>query len=356
MNLAKQTLFALVSALVVFVGVGTSAEARSGSPAAGQQAFAPATNDELDALVAPIALYPDPLLAQVLGAATYPDQVVEADTYVRANLKLRWEDLIKGAEERSWDPSVTGLVQFSGVLNRLAKNITWTSMLGEAMANQQVEVMAAIQRMRAKAHAAGNLKSGERIKVAQEKNVIVIQPVNPKMIYVPSFNPAMVYGTPVTTPSISTGDQTASAAITFGLGVAAGGPLRGSSCGWRYGYWHIDWAEWTIQCGDGIYFGNPYWWGGSFPGFYATQSRKGSTGAHAAHSSEAGMPTTRPGPGMPKARPSAEELRGYPVGENAKPAPNANAFSGTVGGRAESARGKRSLNGAPAPNEGQVQR
>jgi hypothetical protein len=358
MSLAKQTLGTLVSMLLVCVSANASAEARVTERSARQETYGVATSDELDALVAPIALYPDPLVAQVLGAATYPDQVVVADTYVRANMALPWEELIKGAEERSWDPAVTALVQFSGVLNKLAKNIAWTSTLGEAAANQQSDVMAAIQRMRTKAYGAGNLKSGERIRVVQESSgLIVIQPVNPKMIYVPSYNPAMVYGTPVTTPSYSAGDIPESTAISFGLGVAVGSALRSSSCGWRYGYWHINWAEWTIQCGDGIYFGNPYWWGGSSPGFYVTQrGREAGPARHAAtHSGMAGMPTTRPGPGVPKARPSAEELRGYPIGENGKPAPNPNAFSGTVGGRAESARGNRSLNGRSAPNGGQGQ-
>jgi hypothetical protein len=389
MNLAKQTLGSFVSVLVVCVSA--NAKVRGVEPSARQELYAAATDDELEALVAPIALYPDPLVAQVLGAATYPDQVVEADMYVRANLALRWEELIKGAEERAWDPSVTALVQFSGVLNKLAKNIVWTSTLGEAAANQQSDVMAAIQRMRAKALAVGNLKSGERIKVVQESpNAIVIQPVNPKMIYVPSFNSGMVYGTAVTTPSYSAGDIASSAAISFGLGVAVGSPLRSPSCGWRYGYWRINWADRTIRCGSGIYLGNPYWWGGYYPGFYpeyrqpfqpevrppkpppgwspptsflstkcsktsGQPSKPGASTNVPTRPDGPGMTTTRPGPGVPNARPSAEELRGYPVGGNAKPPAMPNAFSGTVGGRAESARGNRSLNGATASKSSEAQ-
>jgi Protein of unknown function (DUF3300) len=362
MRLAKHRLCAFVSTVVVCATWSATVLAREASPAAAQEVYVAATDDELDALVAPIALYPDPLVAEVLGAATYPDQVVEADTYVRANMGLPWEELIKGAEERSWDPSVTALVQFSGVLNRLAKNITWTSTLGEAAANQQSELMAAIQRMRAKAYAAGNLKSGERIRVVQESaGVILIQPTNAKMVYVPSYNPSLVYGNAVTTPSYTPPDAAATGTISFGLGVAVGAVSRGPACGWHYGNWRINWSGQVVYCGGGIYFGNPYWWGGYYPGFYAgyrsfdsptarppTPSPPGSPPPRA---NGPGMPTTRPGPGVPNTRPSTEELRGYPAAGKGKAEKKPNAFSGTLGGRAESARGNRSLNGSePAPN------
>lgn len=348
MSLAKQTRCALVTAIAVCVFWEVQVAARGHQPSAGQELFATATNDELDALVAPIALYPDPLLAQVLGAATYPDQVLDADTYVRANVALPWEALIKGAEERSWDPSVTALVQFSVVLNRLAKNIVWTSTLGEAAAYQRADVMAAIQRMRAKASAAGNLKSGERIRVVQENpDIIVIQPVSSKMVFVPSYNPSTIYGTSVNSPNYSAGDIPASTAISFGLGVAVGGPMRGSSCEWRYAYWRIDWDKRVVHCGSGVYLGNPYWWGGASPRL--SDAPRESAGKRMQNErGGAGLPTTRPGPGVAKKNPSDEELRGYPVGESARPAPIPNAFSGTVGGRAERARGNRSLDN---PNE-----
>jgi hypothetical protein len=325
----------------------------NGAATAGQEVFAAATNDELDALVAPIALYPDALVALVLGAATYPDQVVEADTYVRANMALPWEQLIQGAEERSWDPSVTGLVQFAVVLNKMAKNIVWTSTLGEAVANQQTDVVVAIQRMRAKAYGAGNLKSGERMKVVQERTeIVVIQPANPRMVYVPSYNPALVYGTTVTSPGYGTGEIAASAAISFGLGVAVGGPVRAVACGWRYGYWHVNWDEWTIHCGNGIYFGNPYWWGGAYPGFVVLYKDRmpAEKATPTMLSGPAGRLTTRSGPGVANTKLAEEELRGYVAGANTRPAAKANVFSGTMGGRAESERGNRSLNESKPPN------
>ena len=137
---------------------------RSGS----QQEYAPLTPDELDGLVAPIALYPDALVAQILGAATFPDQVTDADGWLSQNSKLNGESLMKAVDRQSWDPAVKALTQFPSVLDNLAKNLVWTSALGEASALQQQDVMAAVQRMRAKAYAAGNLKSGAQIKVIQE--------------------------------------------------------------------------------------------------------------------------------------------------------------------------------------------
>ena len=120
---------------------------------------APQSAAELQALVAPIALYPDSLVAQILAAATFPDQVAIADYWLQQNSSLAGSALMQAVDKQSWDPSVKALTEFPSVLDNLAKNLTWTSSLGEAYHNQQAEVMTAIQTLRAQAKAAGNLKS-----------------------------------------------------------------------------------------------------------------------------------------------------------------------------------------------------
>lgn len=269
MRARKPTVATLVSTLLVclaMVAGVTVAEARAHGR---QEAYAPLSNSDLDSLVAPIALYPDALVAQILGAATYPDQVAEADTFLKANYNLKGQALINAVEAKPWDPSVQALTQFPSVLDKLSKNIEWTSALGDAAANQQGDVMAAIQRMRAKAYAAGNLKSGDQIKVVKESpDIIVIQPANPQVIFVPTYNPTVVYGAPVTVPGYSTGDVVAASMISFGAGIALGAALSGPSCGWSYSSWGMNWSSRVVYCGGGAYYGNPYWWGGYYPGYY----------------------------------------------------------------------------------------
>ena len=413
MRIGRATLATIVVFVVVCLG---SAEA-DGEPRRGQEVYATLSDKDLDVLVAPIALYPDALVALILGAATYPDQVAEADTFLKANYELRGDALMNAVDTKPWDPSVQALVQFSSVLDMLAKNIEWTSALGDAAANQQGDVMSAVQRMRAKADAAGNLKSGEQIKVVKEgPDIIVIQPANPQVVYVPSYNPAVVYGAPVVTPGYSAGDVAAAAMISFRAGVAIGAPLRGPSCGWSYYSWGMNWSSRAVYCGGGVYYGNPYWWGGYYPGYYPgyrppyyppprpprppppgwrppppppsvrpprptplptpapgrpvqplPQPQPGRPGRPSIQPVQPppqsgkpgaptilpvpnpgerpgpGAPTTRPAPGVPRPQPNTRETRGYPS-QNARPAPRPNAFSGTVGGRPESARGNRSLN------------
>ena len=155
-----------------------------------------ATAEELQSLVAPIALYPDALVAQILSAATFPDQVAIASYWVQQNKTLTGSALATAVDKQTWDPSVKALTQFPSVLNNMAQNLSWTSQLGEDYHNQQAEVMTAIQTLRAKAKAAGNLKSGSQITVVQQSpQVIVIQPTNPQIVYVPQYNPAVIYGT-----------------------------------------------------------------------------------------------------------------------------------------------------------------
>jgi hypothetical protein len=242
--------------------------AQTSSTQAAPEEYAPLTADELDALVAPIALYPDALVAQVLGAATFPYEIVDAAFWMKDNSSLTGEALAKAVDQQSWDPAVKALTQFPSVLDNLAKNLAWTSSLGEASATQQQDVMDAIQRMRAKAQAAGTLKSGTEIKVIQEApQTIVIQPANPQIVYVPTYNPTVVYGAPVVVPGYSSADVAAVALLSFGVGIAVGAAVYGGCCGWGWGYWGTSWHSHTIIYNRNIYVGNSYWRGGYYGGY-----------------------------------------------------------------------------------------
>ncbi len=184
---------------------------------------APLSAEELQQLVAPIALYPDALVAQILGAATFPDQVSYAAGWLQQNQNLTGKALMQAVDAQQWDPSVKALTQFPSVLDNLAKNLSWTSALGEAYHNQAADVMSAVQVLRAKAQAAGNLKSGSQITVVQQSpQIIVIQPANPQVVYVPTYNPTVVYGYPYATPGYSAAAVATTAVVAFGVGIAVG--------------------------------------------------------------------------------------------------------------------------------------
>ena len=162
---------------------------------------APQSAAALQALVAPIALYPDSLVAQILTASTFPDQVAIAEYWLQENKTLTGSTLMQAVDGQSWDPSVKALTEFPSVLENMSKNLTWTSSLGEAYHDQQADVMTAIQTLRAQAKAKGNLQSSAQIKVVQQSpQVIVIQPANPQIVYIPQYNPTIIYGTPYVIP------------------------------------------------------------------------------------------------------------------------------------------------------------
>lgn len=149
---------------------------------------------ELDQLLAPIALYPDSLLSQILIAATYPLEVVEAARWSRANPQLRGEDAVKAVDDRNWDPSVKSLVAFPRVLQRMDEKLEWTEQLGDAFLAQEAQVMDTAQRLRKRAYEAGNLQSSEQQRVVRQDDTIVIEPANPAVVYVPYYDPLVVYG------------------------------------------------------------------------------------------------------------------------------------------------------------------
>jgi hypothetical protein len=197
----KQLLSAMLSLLLLIGTMPFEVAAQTGQSGYSGQGV-PLTADELQQLVAPIALYPDSLVAQVLAAATFPDQIAAAAGWLKQYSSITGPLLMQAVDAQPWDPAVKALTQFPAVLNNLAANLTWTSELGEAYHTQSADVMAAVQVLRAKALAAGNLKSGAQLSVVQQSpQVIVIQPVNPQVVYVPVYNPAVVYGYPYVVPA-----------------------------------------------------------------------------------------------------------------------------------------------------------
>ena len=149
---------------------------------------------QLDQMLAPIALYPDALLSQILMAATYPLEVVQAARWSRANPGLRGDDAVRAVEDQDWDPSVKSLVDFPVVLERMDQNLQWTQALGDAFLAQEPQVMEEVQALRGRAQAAGQLYSDSHLRVADDGGVIAIEPVNPQVIYVPYYDPLVVYG------------------------------------------------------------------------------------------------------------------------------------------------------------------
>jgi uncharacterized membrane protein YgcG len=223
-----------------------------------QDAAAPAytqqTAEQLQQLVAPIALYPDSLVAQILAGSTFPEQVVEADRWVQAHPDLKGDDLGKAVDQQPWDPSVKALCAFPSVLGNMDKNLSWTSSLGDAYYNQQQDVMDAVQVMRHKAEQAGNLKNTQQQVVKNDGPDIDIEPAQPDVVYVPAFDPWLVYGYPVVAwpgwypyPGIWFGGPYLSFGLGFGIGWFGG-------FGWGWGHWGFDWHNHYALYNHGRYF------------------------------------------------------------------------------------------------------
>jgi hypothetical protein len=213
------------------------------------------TADQLQQLVAPIALYPDSLVAQVLAASTFPAEIVEADRWVQANPDLKGDALAQAVDQQSWDPSVKALTAFPTVLGNMDKNISWTSSLGDAYYNQEQGIMDAIQVMRQKAQQAGNLKDTPQQTVQTQDSNIVIQPAQPDVVYVPAYDPWLVYGYPVAAwpgwypyPGIWWGGPSLYwGGIGFGIGFYGG-------FGWGWGHWGVGWGGRTVIFNNNRYY------------------------------------------------------------------------------------------------------
>ena len=265
-SVTKQVLTCALSCLLVITAVPFEVAGQQSTANGYSGQGAPLFPDELQQLVAPIALYPDALVAQILGGATFPDQIVDANTFLKQNPSITGTTLMQAVDAQPWDPSVKALTQFPSVLNDLASNLAWTSALGEAYHTQTADVMSAVQVLRAKAYAAGNLKSGSEVTVVQQSpQVIVIQPANPQVIYVPQYNYAVVYGTPYVTPGYSTAAVVATGVIAFGAGIAVGAAIGGGGCcGWSYSSWNCNWHGGTVVYANNTYHGNNAWHGGYY--------------------------------------------------------------------------------------------
>jgi hypothetical protein len=227
--------------------------AQRAPPPVEQSPDAAASNnaEQLDALLAQIALYPDALLTQVLMASTYPLQVVDASRWLaRGNNKtLSGDALAQALTTQNWDPSVKSLAPFPQVLEMLNSNLDWTQQLGYAFANQQNDVWNSIQRLRVQAQTAGQLKTTEQQTVAVEDGAIVIQPANPQVVYVPAYNPSVVYGTwpyPSYPPAYypPPPGYVVGSALASGLAFAAGVAIVGSLWGWCGPRWSGGYGNW----------------------------------------------------------------------------------------------------------------
>src|SRR5580698_601571 len=214
-----------------------------------------ASDEELQELVSPIALYPDVLVAQILAGSTYPTQVVEADRWLKQNSSLTGDALAAQVNQQPWDPSIKSLTQFPSVLDTMNNSLGWTSALGEAYYNQPGDVMNAIQVMRNKAVAAGNLKSTPQQKVELQpappaeqgstqpsvQQTVIIQPAQPNTVYVPQYNPTTAYGAPVPAPAGYSGtDMLLTGVLAFGAGILLGSLINDGhnswGCNWGGGY------------------------------------------------------------------------------------------------------------------------
>ena len=326
----------------------------SSSPSTSSQppTVAPQTADQLDALVAPIALYPDSLVAQVLGAATFPDQVAVADYWLKQNKNLTGTALGQAVDQQSWDASIKALTQFPAVLDNMAANLVWTSDLGQAFHNQEADVMAAVQVMRAKAQAAGNLQSTPQVKVVQQTpQTIVIEPANPQVVYVPQYNPTIVYGAPYAVPLYTPPVAIATASISFGAGIALGAAFGGfgvfggvGGFGWGWNAWRCNWGfgggGGTVIYNHNTYINNRSWHGGNYNGYHPWGPGPHGAGPYGPH------PYGPNGRGFgPNGRDSGRGFSGYDGGRNSYRGDEArNRMSGDGwGSRAESERGRSSM-------------
>jgi hypothetical protein len=261
---------------------GTSGQATQPRQQVPTASTATPSADQLYQLVAPIALFPDNLVAQVLAASTFPDQITAANTWTGQNSNLKDGQLMQAVDAQPWDVSVKGLTQFPDVLNQMASNLSWTSALGDAYFNFPQSVMNAVQVMRQRAQQSGNLQSNAQQTVTVQNQApsaapapassgepqttivqappqtIIIQPAQPDVVYVPTYNPTTVYGAPVAAyPGYSTGAMVATGLISFGLGIAVGAAISNNGCcGWGWNSWGCGWHNSTVVYNRNVYVSN----------------------------------------------------------------------------------------------------
>jgi len=265
----------------------------SAPPGAGAAAPGPApggaTQKQLEQLVSPIALYPDLMVAQILTASTYPTQIVEADRWLQNNKDLKGQQLADAVDAQPWDPSVRSITAYPPVLDNLSQNLSWTSALGEAYYNQPADVMKAIQTLRGMAVKSGTLTSTPQQKVTVQSSsggtsapptvvteggstvvtesgssgnqVIVIQPAQPNVVYVPEYNPTTAYGAPMAAPPGYSGtDLLMTGLLSFGVGMMVGSLINSGSNSWG-----CNWHGGNVNYNKNVYVSNsnavPSRWG-----------------------------------------------------------------------------------------------
>ena len=257
LHIAQRALASLLLSVELFAGYAPSLVAQeqpgplqvpSGPPYLAQ------TPEQLRQLVAPIALYPDSLVAQILAASTFPEQVVDADRWLQAQPDLKGEDLAQAVDQMPWDPSVKALAGLPSVLGNMDKNLSWTSSFGDAYHNQEQGVMDAIQVMRRRAQEAGHLNSTPEQTVTKEGSDIEIEPVNPAMVYVPAYDPWIVYGAPIGAwpgwypyPGVWYDGAVIFFGDGFGIGFYKG-------YGWGWHNWGCDWHHHCAVYDHGRYY------------------------------------------------------------------------------------------------------
>ncbi len=266
---SKEAVTAVVAALLFISAAHRAAAQEQGPPpqnpqygygqppTEGPPPQAPLPPDQLQQLVAPIALYPDALVAQILAASMYPTQIVEAERFVQQNPGMQGADLGAAVDQQDWDPSVKALTQFPSVLADMSQNLSWTSELGDVEYNQQADVMNAIQYMRQQAQQAGNLNSSPQQTVDDNGGQIEIEPSNPDVVYVPVYDPEMIYGYPVGMwPGFMPWWTVGTPYLSFGMGFGIG-PFGGYGWGWRH--WGCGWGP----GGGGLMFDHARYFGQS---------------------------------------------------------------------------------------------
>jgi len=241
MKLSQQCMALLLSWSLVLLGAGDGFAFQADASTSQPPQAAQQSSEQLQQLVAPIALYPDALIAQILAGATYPDQVVEAGKWMEQHKNLQGDPLAQEVDKQSWDPSVKALTQFPAVLANMNQNLAWTSELGDAHVNQQQELTQAIQVMRERAKQAGNLNTTTQEKVSTKGKTIVIQPAETEVVYVPQYDPWLVYGAPLAVfpgwypyPGLFLDGPGIAFGLGFGIGLFGG-------FGWGWGHWGYDW-------------------------------------------------------------------------------------------------------------------
>jgi hypothetical protein len=236
--------------------------------------------EELQQLVAPVALYPDALVSQIVAGATYPTEIVQADRWMQEHSNLKGKELANEVDKQPWDPSIKALAQFPSVLANMDKNLSWTSALGEAYVNQPQDVMAAVQVMRSRAQQSGNLKNNQQEKVRTEGQTIIIEPADPEVVYVPTYDPWIAYGAPLVVwpgwywyPGLYVEGPGIGFGLGFGVGFFAG-------FGWGWHHWGMDWGQRAVIFNHNTFISRSRTFSGGDGGFRDFGAARGYGGSH----------------------------------------------------------------------------